>query len=450
MAGPVLHDRSGTRVFGISPLTLSRVWRGRQSILHVLLVFAALVVAVTDGAVAAAAPALAVALPSVCLSAALLVSGRPLFAIVAVPAVWAGERLEPLNDVVSISDAALVVGGFVPMLLLEWRRSALRGAMWSLSAFETLTLLAVVHAPSLAGAAEWAHRLFLVSFSLVIGAYLVQSGHLRTAVRLFLTVSTVLAVVAVATAVATRLGPAYPLGLHKNYAGSLLASAILVAYAVPTRYGLASVRRPLIVLLILGLIATQSHGAVIGLVVGLVVHTLMVRRFSTRQIVAMVMGVVMGVVLMTLVGLQFLPAPDTNSIVVSKFGPIATRVQFQQQALDIWQSSPVLGAGIRFFSTGHFTLQSDPHNVVVLTLAESGVVGLLALAVLLCGAGTTLRRHGGVLVPLAMALLVARFTHGLFDVYWVHGSQALPWIMVGAALAWRRESEGVAAATDAS
>ena len=30
-----------------------------------------------------------------------------------------------------------------------------------------------------------------------------------------------------------------------------------------------------------------------------------------------------------------------------------------------------------------------------------------------------------------MALVVERFVHGLFDVYWVAGSSTLPWLIVG-------------------
>jgi O-antigen ligase len=89
---------------------------------------------------------------------------------------------------------------------------------------------------------------------------------------------------------------------------------------------------------------------------------------------------------------------------------------------------------MRFFTSGEFALDSDPHNVVVASLSETGVVGFAALCGLLLATGSTLRRSRTPLAMAALAILVARVVHGTFDVYWVASTQTLPWLIVGMAV----------------
>ena len=93
-----------------------------------------------------------------------------------------------------------------------------------------------------------------------------------------------------------------------------------------------------------------------------------------------------------------------------------------------------VGAGVRYFRDP--TLGApEPHNVVVSTLGEGGVVGLLALGILMAGATWVLWDLRSPLARLAKFAILMRLTAGMFDIYWVGGTGSLPWILAGSALA---------------
>jgi O-antigen ligase len=378
-------------------------------------------------------PGVALGLAAVALVAALLVRGTPTLIVAAVPAVWLSEIVRLAGGALSIADAVLIVAAVAAVMRLDLSNRHLRSALLFVAGFQALQLLALAHAFAPYAAQEWAHRLLLLAGGLMIGAALVTTGRLAVATRLFIAGGLVIAVLSVIFAAATRFAPAYPL-LNKNYAGDLLATACLIVLFAPrdlTRLG--RLRVPIVVVLALGLAATQSRGAVVGLGCGLIVYALFRRRFdglSVLVVLAAVSGVIVVAVML---------GGEAQIEQQQQYGALFYRQQDLQQALAVWQSSPLLGSGIRFWQSGTYALQGDPHNVLVLTLAESGAIGLLAFAALLGGVITLVIRRRSDLAVLALALLTARLVHGLFDVYWVHGSLAIPWILAGAALARPRK-----------
>ena len=174
-----------------------------------------------------------------------------------------------------------------------------------------------------------------------------------------------------------REAPAYPL-LNKNYAGDLLASAILIALFCPRELlRLGRLRVPLVLVLGLGLLASQSRGAMLGLGCGVALYAIVRRRFDGVSVLLLV-AMFGGLALFTaLLGGQ--SAVEQNQ----HYGALFERQTFVGQALAIWRTSPFIGTGIRFWQSGMYPLHSDPHNVLALTLAESGLVGLLSFVALL-------------------------------------------------------------------
>src|SRR5207302_5535894 len=327
-----------------------------------------------------------------------------------------------------IADAFLIAGSAGALLRTDLGNRALRLALVFVTGFEAVQLLALVHQPSAFAAQEWLHRLLLIGGALIIGAAVVRTGRLRAALLLFLAGGAVIAVLSVVFAVATHLAPAYPL-LNKNYAGDLVAAAILGALLCPRDVvGLGPLRTPLVVTLGLGLLATQSRGAMLGLGCALVLYAVIRRRFDGWSVL-LVLGMLAG-----LTAFASLVGGETALEQQQHYGGLFDRQLDLQQALQAWMTSPLIGTGIRLWQSGLYSLQGDPHNVVALTLAESGVVGLVAFIGMLGATAWLLFRRRTELAMLALALLAARFVHGLFDVYWVHGSLALPWMVVGAAL----------------
>ena len=110
---------------------------------------------------------------------------------------------------------------------------------------------------------------------------------------------------------------------------------------------------------------------------------------------------------------------------------LTARADFSALAYREWHMAPIFGQGMRFFKRPGALLQSDAHNVVATTLAEGGLVGLVALAILIGGALIALWRQPAEVGALAVAFIAGRFLHGLFDIYWVAGTATLPWLIVG-------------------
>ena len=117
----------------------------------------------------------------------------------------------------------------------------------------------------------------------------------------------------------------------------------------------------------------------------------------------------------------------------SQFYGLGAREVTYGQALTFWTHDPLVGAGLRYFRDP--VLQtSEPHDVIVETLAESGVIGLMALAILLSATWLALRGLTSELARLARCLLVMEFVAGLVDIYWVAGRGSFPWMFVGMAV----------------
>jgi len=107
-------------------------------------------------------------------------------------------------------------------------------------------------------------------------------------------------------------------------------------------------------------------------------------------------------------------------------------------AKEQWLSSPFWGVGVGLRK------QYDATNVVMLTLAETGVPGLAGfLAVHATFFALVLRIRRQVrqsdrlftLLVLGVALLTAKLMHGMVDHYWSRGPIVVAWASVGMSLA---------------
>jgi hypothetical protein len=382
--------------------------------------------AAAAGAESAQAPLLAAALTVFGIVAVITVTGSWLASLVAVPAAFVATRLPLGSATIAPDDFMVVVGALAPALFIDWRANArLKRILGALAVYEAGILISVLAAPSFGGYVEVLHRAVIVGGSLLIGVYLAQRNRASEAVTVLLVTSTGMAVASVLTSATSHFGAAFPLGLNKNYAGSLLSSALIVSYAVHveprTRLYLLRTMQAIIAI---GLVATLSRGAMIGLGLGTLVWAMTTQRSRGLVLLFLIVGLPVAVASLVV-----------DFTVLGAAGSAVSHLQIAQAAIGEWLASPVLGNGIRFFQQGSDVLASDPHDVVILTLAESGVVGLLAFAFLLWRTGVELRRMQTVLGATGLALLVARLAHGMFDVYWLHGSLEMFWIVAGMALA---------------
>jgi O-antigen ligase len=357
---------------------------------------------------------------------ALTITGSWVLPLAAVPAAFVDFRL-PLGEVasVSVADVAVATAAVGAALHLDWTRNrTLLGVLAALGVFEFGLGLGFAINPSAGALLEMTHRVSIVGGSLLIGAFLAQRDRIGWAIASFLTVAAIFGVAGLVDSARNGFTVGFPFGQEKNYAASLLSSALLLSFvASPVRPALRALLRLSQLTTLVGLLATQSRGAIIGLAIGSLVFAFRVRRYRLPLLISAAVFV------------PFLVANVDNELITNSFGSAASHVRVATEAYETWRQSPVFGRGIRFFASAASGLAFDPHNIVLLTLAESGVVGLAGFVCMLTWTAVQLWKRKTLLATAALALLVGRFAHGMVDIYWVHGSQEIPWVVAGMALA---------------
>lgn len=400
----------------------------RDAVVATVAVSSALAVA----ALAVLRPELEVPLAAGALYAGLLVH-RPVWAaVLAVPLLWAAQRLGP----VSASDAVLTVAAALGLVALSGTGAVarLRPLLAPLGVYLVLLVPTLVLNPSLPSTLEWAHRVVLVGGAAVVGAWLVAERRLQLALRAFLGVSAAFALACAAVAVANGFQPAYAFGYHKNYSGSILSLAFLVALSAGRAAGLRTgPRAALIVTTAFGMLATQSRGAMLGAALGALVWVLSpqegVQVPAGRRLSAVLVAVLLAGVAAVSVQQQL----GAENVETSSVG---VRQDVEAATQELWRSSPWVGVGIRYFETGDFgRFATASNNAVNSELAESGVVGAAGFLVLHTAALVVLaRRRRSELGLLALATVSCQLLHGMVDIYWSAGVSPLPWALTGAAL----------------
>lgn len=225
-------------------------------------------------------------------------------------------------------------------------------------------------------------------------------------------------------------------GLHKNsIGGSLAAAVIIIANLWYSQVNFAGKRYLIFLLVVLGggLLISLSRGAWIGAIIGLTVSGLLWGRIT---LVVRTLIVVVPVLLVL-----WLLLPSEKREYATGFQAervnIKVRMKTQENLQQIIVNEPLFGVGIGLRK------QVDATNFVLVTFAESGVSGLVAImgvfgviirigyslcrsnseqSVVLCGA-------------LAIGLLACKVGHGMVDHFWGRGNGTVVWASVGLLLA---------------
>lgn len=270
---------------------------------------------------------------------------------------------------------------------------------------------------------------------------------IRRAQLAFVGVTCVLAVVTLAyfapRAVAGDVSAQYLPGLHKNAIGSFLAAGLVLAYAFwlsERRLGPRALLAAAMLLELAGMFAAASRGALIGAAVAIVVVSVMLRR---GRLLALGATVAAGAVFLAWFAPELTPAERAAGGYASE----AVRGYAWDNALEKLAERPLLGSGagtyndfIPEFGIGLI----DPTNMFLLTGAELGVLGLVALlfllwrfAALLAAAGR-LPGEARVAAVAAGAMTLSLLVHFQVDVTWSRGSASVAFAGVGLLLAATR------------
>ena len=363
----------------------------------------------------------------------LVVASPAALPVLAFPAIWVpGQRVAGL---LSVGDAVLAIAAV--LVLLDSTKAPLSRTGRALIAVLGLLLatdvVAVLAHPTRQGAQEIVHRLILVGGGIIVGSWLAERGKLAVALRLLVTVSLTFALVAIADRLATGQA-AYPLGYHKNFAGPGFATAAILLLAAPDALHLA-IRSPMrwgsFAVLVAGLLATSSRGAILGFALAVTVWILRPgtghRRVNPGIGVLLVAG--LGYVGVSSVQQQ-LTDQASGTVTIDS---LTQRQMVETATRDLWRTSPLTGVGPRFFTTPEYPTAQAPNNMFDEALAEAGVLGALGLAVFVVGGVVLTYRVRTPVGQAANMVVLAAFFHGQVDIFWANG-QALNWLVAGAAM----------------
>ena len=184
----------------------------------------------------------------------------------------------------------------------------------------------------------------------------------------------------------------------------------------------------------LGLVATQSRAAALGLVAALAVRPLLGGQSRNQKAASI------GLLLICLVLLVFtamsLQANDLSRPAdEQKFNSINSRTNVYEEAIQkVWLKNRFVGGGLKYFRDPERAYPT-PHNIVIGELAEAGLIGLAGLTVLLVATAVALRASPTTdLAVLGMMAFVCRLTQGMADIFWVAGPLTIALLLVGMGL----------------
>ncbi len=343
------------------------------------------------------------------------------------------------SDIVLVLLAMRILGDGVVLQALPALRTLRPLRLPLLQYSGLLVLLVLLHAGS-ASILNTAQRFELFLVPLLIGAFLaLRRDHMH-----------VLRAYVIATAV---LAVAWPLnlfdlqkGLQKNPTGQFFANAILLLVGVP------ALRRFLLCLplLVYGLFATESRGAILALLIGIAAITCATRGRNLRLVLARVLPLL----LIAVIAFHWLPSGARARVTsfsasagASGGYSVYVRDRYQQDAERTIRAHPWDGVGVGNYLAGDpraGTTTTDPHQVVLLEAANGGLGLAAAFLVLVIGSIAALVRLRAIeLAPAALGVFVATVGHGMVDVYWVRGTPVLSWLLVGVVcgLAYDRRTE---------
>lgn len=263
-------------------------------------------------------------------------------------------------------------------------------------------------------------------------------------VNAYLTGCSLLAVIQIFTFLTQGIDTAmYTLGLHKNFIGVVTGCGMGIALArLLTEKPGSRGRSWLMTVLALcgaGLLLSLSRGAWVATGIGSTMLTFLTGRVR----IAISAGIVGSGVIIAIWSMLPDEATDYATDLNYQTKNVQSRLYTMGKTMDAFEESPLIGAGVGLRK------YIEPHNVLILTLGETGIIGLLAFTGLFGAAFWQLYRLWKTapevsrsLVLCALAILTISFFHGLFDVYWRRGVAFISWGLIGMAYihCWRHRS----------
>lgn len=356
--------------------------------------------------------------------------------LLAMPLTVIGMRVGGGGVDLSLSDAALFAA-FWPALFLGKRpySPAMRSLLWLSALYQAATLFTVVANPYLANTVEWFHAGLLVAGALIVGWAVGRAGYARQGLNLILVAAGFLAVSTIVQALLQYaggdLGPVkvtWPFPMHKNFLGTVLGFAAVIAYARPMFAGWSKGWAMSAFWLCAAAVGTvQSRQGIIGLGIAVLVISLRTDPVRKRSKLIVLAVVPAALFVATLIRDE-VAAGNVHS-------SIFTRLDWFDNALAIWRQNPLFGVGLRYWTAGRLTGgQLQPPNAEIEVLASAGLVGLAGFIVAFVGALVILWRVDPRYGTLAFTIVLTRLVQAQFDLFWAAAQVSIPFVVAGICL----------------
>lgn len=332
----------------------------------------------------------------------------------------------------SYADAVLVAATVLCLPKAAWKSDMFKRLAVVAGLYLTVLAIPLAVNPTLKALLEWLHRVHFLFGALIVGSAVAKAGKARLALRLFVVAALAVSVAAVAFTLTHSFEPAYPFGIQKNPAGFLVTGGLIICIVAAS---VIELPRPINlatqIVLLLGVLSCQSRGSATTFIVVLFVNAL---RAKKKSLLVPALGA------LALAGMIWTSTSKQleQDAATAQFNPIETRETTYAQALDLWRDKPVFGQGLRYWNDQELQRAngygiSEPHNLVISALGETGLVGATDVLALNGALVLGLRKRRDPIGQAAFFLVVARFVAGLADIYWVAGAGTLPWLIVGLA-----------------
>lgn len=229
------------------------------------------------------------------------------------------------------------------------------------------------------------------------------------------------------------LGSPYFFGLHKNGVGASIAIGLIVGVELWSSSKRPWAYVPILLLMVSGLVLGLSRGAWLAAACGICVWMFLRSRMD---LLLRMCAIALPLICAVWIGLSQDSKGYVTGIDEGREN-IRARLESVDYALEQWSRSPWLGVGVGLRK------EYDATNVVLLTLAESGLLGVgcflglhgwILLRTWRCTRSFPIGSTGAAAAALAGALVFAKLAHGMVDHYWSRGALMLAWGGVGLAL----------------
>ncbi len=365
---------------------------------------------------------------------ALLLIRPQWFWILAFPANFLAKRVGPVGVDLSLADVAVLVAVLAALPSVPWHSRLLQQMQRLYAVYLSILLIVFAAAPDKETLISLAQRSSMFLGAILIGSALGHRGCLRPALVALLTASTIVSVEAMRRSIEIDFKPAYPFGLQKNAAGAMLGMSIVISFAALSVFRRTTVNAALLricqMVLVGGLLATGARGAAIALAATLIVAVLR-NEPGARRPATMAALVLVGLVAFSTV--KSVDSEKTNN----QFSSANSRIVTYNAAIKLWKRDPAVGVGIKYWRNpefGNVVGFGEPHNVLVATLAETGLVGFAAFVILIFGTCVVALRRNSPLFRTAFLLIVFRLVDAQFGIFWVAVGGSLAWLFLGAAI----------------